>query len=187
MPFCLTCLWLSEVSMRCIILISLPLIYGIILSFADNPKDTKSRKLGEPVTFDWTKPIPVPSPLTVSVSVKGGPPAQDPDGFGVEGQGSHRVDPGEALAIRFQQDVVIDSVSLDTGLEGKVGGSFRMGNKSPKLIPAKNKDGVVRIKALGLLKRGEMLVLDPSAQSKKAQWGSWKLVGLTARAYPQEN
>jgi len=29
-----------------------------------------------------------------------------------------------------------------------------------------------------------MLVLDPSAQSKKAQWGSWKLVGLTARAYP---
>jgi hypothetical protein len=173
--------------MRCIILISLPLIFGIILLHGDNPKDTQSRELREPVTFDWTKPIPVPSPLTLSVSVKGGPPAQDPDGFGVEGQGSSRVDPGEALAIRFQQDVVIDSVSLDTGKDGKAGGFLRMGNKPSKLIPAKNKDGVVRIKALGLLKRGEMLVLDPSAQSKKAQWGSWKLVGLTARAYPQEN
>jgi hypothetical protein len=164
-----------------------PLIFGIILSAKNKTKDLKQQQLGESVTFDWTKPIPVPSPLTLSVSVKGGLPAQDSDGFGVVGQGSHRVDPGEALAIRFQQDVVIDSVSLDTGSEGKAGGSFRMGNKFSKLIPAKNKDGVVRIKALGLLKRGEMLVLDPSAKSKKDQWGSWKLVGLTARAYPQVN
>ena len=169
------------------LLSAISLIFSLTVKEVEASKSPTARVPGEAVSLDWTKPIPVPSPLTVSVSVKGGQPAQDPDGFGVKGQGSHRVDPGEALAIRFQQDVVIDSVSLDTGLEGKVGGSFRMGNKSPKLIPAKNKDGVVRIKALGLLKRGEMLVLDPSAQSKKAQWGSWKLVGLTARAYPQEN
>ena len=154
----------------------------------ERPSHTlKERTPGEAVSLDWTKPIPVPSPLTVSVSVKGGQPAQDPDGFGVKGQGSHRVDPGEALAIRFQQDVVIDSVSLDTGKDGKAGGFFRMGKKSPRHMPEKNQEGVIRIKALGLLKRGEMLLLDPSAQSKKAQWGSWKLVGLTARAYPQEN
>jgi len=87
-----------------------------------NPNRTQGRTPGESVSLDWTKPIPVPSPLTVSVSVKGGQPAQDPNGFGVQGKGSNRVDPGEALALRFQQDVMIDSIHLDAGKEGKIGG-----------------------------------------------------------------
>ena len=149
------------------------------------------RTPGESVSLDWTKPIPVPSPLTVSVSVKGGQPAQDPNGFGVQGKGSNRVDPGEALALRFQQDVMIDSIQLDAGKEGKIGGYLKIGNKTQNIIKTDGGDkgrgkSVVSLVGLGFLKRGEMLILDASPLSPKSPSGSWKLVGLTARPFPQE-
>ena len=157
----------------------------------NNPDSTTERTLGESVSLDWTKPIPVPSPLTVSVSVKGGQPAQDPNGFGVQGKGSNRVDPGEALALRFQQDVMIDSIQLDAGKKGKIGGCLKMGNKTQNILKTdKGKKGrgkrVVSLDGLGLLKRGDMLILDPSPSTSKSPSGSWKLIGLTARPYPQE-
>jgi hypothetical protein len=156
-----------------------------------NPNRTQGRTPSESVSLDWTKPIPVPSPLTVSVSVKGGQPAQDPNGFGVQGKGSNRVDPGEALALRFQQDVMIDSIQLDAGKEGKIGGYLKIGNKTQNIIKTDggNKGrakSVVSLDGLGFLKRGEMLILDPSPLSPKSPSGSWKLVGLTARPFPQE-
>ena len=156
-----------------------------------NPNRTQGRTPGESVSLDWTKPIPVPSPLTVSVSVKGGQPAQDPNGFGVQGKGSNRVDPGEALALRFQQDVMIDSIQLDAGKEGKIGGYLKIGNKTQNIIKTDGGDkgrgnSVVSLVGLGFLKRGEMLILDPSPLTPKSPSGSWKLVGLTARPFPQE-
>ena len=156
-----------------------------------NPNRTQGRTPGESVSLDWTKPIPVPSPLTVSVSVKGGQPAQDPNGFGVQGKGSNRVDPGEALALRFQQDVMIDSIQLDAGKEGKIGGYLKNGNKTQNIIKtdrgSKGRgNSVVSVDGLGFLKRGEMLILDPSPLTPKSPSGSWKLVGLTARPFPQE-
>ena len=156
-----------------------------------NPVSTTERIPGEAVSLDWTKPIPVPSPLTVSVSVKGGQPAQDPNGFGVQGKGSNRVDPGEALALRFQQDVMIDSIQLDAGKEGKIGGYLKIGNKTQNIIKtdrgSKGRgNSVVSLVGLGFLKRGDMLILDPSPLTPKSPSGSWKLVGLTARPFPQE-
>ena len=156
-----------------------------------NPNITQGRTPGESVSLDWTKPIPVPSPLTVSVSVKGGQPAQDPNGFGVQGKGSNRVDPGEALALRFQQDVMIDSIQLDAGKEGKIGGYLKIGNKTQNIIKtdrgSKGRgNSVVSLVGLGFLKRGDMLILDPSPLTPKSPSGSWKLVGLTARPFPQE-
>ena len=156
-----------------------------------NPNRTQGRTPSESVSLDWTKPIPVPSPLTVSVSVKGGQPAQDPNGFGVQGKGSNRVDPGEALALRFQQDVMIDSIQLDAGKEGKIGGYLKIGNKTQNIIKtdrgSKGRgNSVVSLVGLGFLKRGDMLILDPSPLTPKSPSGSWKLVGLTARPFPQE-
>jgi hypothetical protein len=156
-----------------------------------NPNSTQGRTPGESVSLDWTKPIPVPSPLTVSVSVKGGQPAQDPNGFGVQGKGSNRVDPGEALALRFQQDVMIDSIQLDAGKEGKIGGYLKIGNKTQNIIKtdrgSKGRgNSAVSLVGLGFLKRGDMLILDPSPLTPKSPSGSWKLVGLTARPFPQE-
>ena len=155
-----------------------------------NPNSTQGRTPGESVSLDWTKPIPVPSPLTVSVSVKGGQPAQDPNGFGVQGKGSNRVDPGEALALRFQQDVMIDSIQLDAGKKGKIGGYLKMGNKTQNIVKTdRGKKGreksVVSLDGIGLLKRGDMLILDPSSPTPKSPSGSWKLIGLTARPFPQ--
>lgn len=146
---------------------------------------------GEAVSLDWTKPIPVPSPLTVSVSVKGGEPAQDSDGFGVQGSGSNRVDPGEALALRFQQDVMVDTIRLDAGKEGKIGGYLKVGSKMQNIIKTDRsrkgrEKGVVSLVGLGLLKRGEMLILDPAPLTPNSVSGSWKLIGLTARPFPQE-
>ena len=148
------------------------------------------RTPGKAVSLDWTKPIPVPSPLTVSVSVKGGQPAQDPNGFGVQGKGSNRVDPGEALALRFQQDVMIDSIQLDAGKEGKIGGYLKIANKTQNIVKTDRgrkgtEKSVVSLNGLGLLKRGDMLILDPSPLTPKSPSGSWKLVGLKARPFPQ--
>ena len=148
------------------------------------------RTPGKAVSLDWTKPIPVPSPLTVSVSVKGGQPAQDPNGFGVQGKGSNRVDPGEALALRFQQDVMIDSIQLDAGKEGKIGGYLKIGNKTQNIVKTDRgrkgtEKSVVSLNGIGLLKRGDMLILDPSPLTPKSPSGSWKLIGLTARPFPQ--
>ena len=156
-----------------------------------NPDSTQGRTPGKSVSLDWTKPIPVPSPLTVSVSVKGGQPAQDSNGFGVQGKGSNRVDPGEALALRFQQDVMIDSIQLDAGKEGKIGGYLKIGNKTQNIVKTdrgrkSRENSVVSLDGIGLLKRGDMLILDPSPSTPKSPSGSWKLVGLTARPYPQE-
>ena len=148
------------------------------------------RTPGEAVSLDWTKPIPVPSPLTVSVSVKGGEPAQDTNGFGVQGKGSNRVDPGEALALRFQQDVMIDSIQLDAGKEGKIGGYLKIGNQTQNIVKTDignkgRKKRIVSLYELGLLKRGDMLILDPSPLTPKSPIGSWKLIGLTARPLRQ--
>jgi len=101
------------------------------------------------------------------------------------------VDPGEALALRFQQDVMIDSIQLDAGKEGKIGGCLKIGNKTQNIVKTDRgrKGGhksVVSLEGLGLLKRGDMLILDPSPSTPKSPSGSWKLVGLTARPYPQE-
>ena len=157
---------------------------------AESSNAPTERTPGKAVSLDWTKPIPVPSPLTVSVSVKGGQPTQDPNGFGVQGKGSNRVDPGEALALRFQQDVMIDSILLDAGKEGKIGGYLKIGNKTQNIVKTnksrENREkSVVSLEGLGLLKRGDMLILDPSPSTPKSPSGSWKLIGLTARPFPQ--
>ena len=167
----------------------------IQLCFPLAAKETKpsnaptERTPGAAVSLDWTKTIPVPSPLTVSVSVKGGQPAQDTNGFGVQGKGSNRVDPGEALALRFQQDVMIDSIQLDAGKEGKIGGYLKIGNKIQNIVKTDRgkkgrKKSIVSLDGLGFLKRGDMLLLDPSPSTPKSPSGSWKLIGLTACPFP---
>ena len=76
---------------------SFTLLSGSFLSFAEKSGKGVAHKLGESIKFDWTKPIPIPSPITLSVSVKGGGPAQDSGGFGVVGNNSNQVNSGEAL------------------------------------------------------------------------------------------
>ena len=136
--------------------------------------------------FDWRKPLPVPTPLTLFVSVKGGQAIRDGNGLGIDGHGSPQIEPGEALAIRFQSDVLIESIAISAGIGGSCGGSYRMGNRAPLAIyctdadkDAKDQTGI--ISDLGILKKGEMLVLDPKPHFGVESPGSWKLQSLVVR------
>ena len=88
------------------------------------------------------------------------------------------MDPGEAFAIRFETDVLIESISLKAGKQGSCGGSLRMGNRSALAIyctdadnDAKDQEGIVS--DLGILKKGEMLILDPSPHWGVETPGNW--------------
>jgi arylsulfatase A len=140
--------------------------------------------------FDWIKPLPVPAPLTFFVSVKGGDAVRGKMGLGIQGLGSARVDPGEAFAISFQSDILIESVGITAGNDGSCGGSLQMGNRSPLAIyctdadnDAKDQTGI--ISDLGILKKGEILILDPSPHFGVEPQGSWKLKSIAVRPFTQ--
>lgn len=142
------------------------------------------------IVFDWTKPMPIPAPLTLSISGKGGLPAQKPDGLGIEGKGSSRIDSGEGIALRFEQDVLIESIALKAG-DGSCGGSLIKGKNSPLAIycidadnDAKDQQGI--ISDLGIIKKGERLILDAGPHLGVEQRGSWKLQSLVVRPFAQD-
>ena len=82
------------------------------------------------VIFDWTQPIPSPAPMVMNLLAKGGKASMDSDGVGIPGSGSDRVDAGQGIALRFQQDVLIESIGLKAGKDGSRGGSLIMGKRS---------------------------------------------------------
>ena len=142
------------------------------------------------ITFDWTQPMPIPAPLTLSISGKGGLPTQKPDGLGIEGKGSSRIDSGEGIALRFEQDVLIESIALKAG-DGSCGGSVIKGKHSPLAIycmdadnDAKDQQGI--ISDLGIIKRGERLILDAGPHLGVEKPGSWKLQSLVVRPFAQD-
>lgn len=142
------------------------------------------------IVFDWTKPMPIPAPLTLSISGKGGLPTQKPDGLGIEGKESSRIDKGEGIALRFEQDVLIESIALKAG-DGSCGGSLVKGKNSPLAIycidadnDANDQKGI--ISDLGIIKKGERLILDAGPHLGVEQPGSWKLQSLVVRPFAQD-
>jgi len=142
------------------------------------------------IVFDWTKPMPIPAPLTLSISGKGGLPTQKPDGLGIEGKESSRIDKGEGIALRFEQDVLIESIALKAG-DGSCGGSLVKGKNSPLAIycidadnDAKDQQGI--ISDLGIIKKGDRLILDAGPHLGVEPSGSWKLQNLVVRPFAQD-
>ena len=143
------------------------------------------------IIFDWTKPIPSPSPMVMNLSTKGGKASIDPDGVGIPGLGSPKVDSGQGVTLCFQQDVLVESVGLKAGNDGTCGGSLRMGKRAPLAIYCTDKDNDAKdqqgiISDLGILKKGEKLILDASPHFGVESPGSWKLQSLVVRPLPQE-
>ena len=141
--------------------------------------------------FDWTKPIPSPAPKIMNLLAKGGKASMDPAGVGVQGSGSDRVEAGQSIALRFQQDVLIESIGLKAGKDGTCGGSLIMGKRAPLAIyctdrdnDAKDQQGIMS--DLGILKKGEMLILSASPHFGVEAPGSWKLQSLVVRPFAEQ-
>ena len=137
-------------------------------------------------TFDWTKPIPSPAPMIMNLLAKGGKASMNPDGVGIPGLGSDRVEDGQGIALRFQQDVLIESIGLKAGKDGTCGGSLIMGKRAPLAIYCTDKDNDAKdqqgiMSDLGILRKGETLRLEASPHLGVESAGSWKLQSLVVR------
>ena len=106
-------------------------------------------------------------------------------GLGLTGGKFKQVDAGEALHISFDRDVLVESVSIVAG-NGVCGGSVTVGDHAPLAIycidadnDAKEQQGI--LSDLGVLKRGQTLVLDSSPHLGVEPAGQWRLGRLVVR------
>jgi len=108
------------------------------------------------------------------------------NGFGVSSNRSLSVNGGEALFFRFDQDVLIESVSLVAGDDGSCGGYYAVGEHQPLAIycvdadnDAKDQQGI--LSDLGVLKRGQPLRLDTHPHLGVEAPGIWRVAGMSVR------
>jgi arylsulfatase A len=107
------------------------------------------------------------------------------NGLGLTG-GTHRqVDDGQALSIRFDRDVIVESAEIVAG-NGTCGGFYQMGRHEPLHIycvdgdnDAQDQSGI--LSDLGVLRGGQILRLDSSPHLGVDEPGSWRLAALTVR------
>ena len=104
---------------------------------------------------------------------------QSLQGLGIKGNESSRVDGNETLNVTFNQDVIVEKLALFAG-EGTCGGSYQMGQAVPvqlycidKALDMKNQ--TAELSDLGVLKKGDNLVLDASPYLGVEMAGSWTL------------
>lgn len=119
-------------------------------------------------------------------ALKGARFTSDAQGLGVGSGKSEDVDSSEALLIRFNRDVIVDSASLVAG-EGVCGGSYRVGDGAALSIycldadiDANDQSGV--LSDIGVLKAGDALRLDSRARFGTEAAGQWRLQSLAVRA-----
>ncbi|MDD9923033.1 MAG: sulfatase-like hydrolase/transferase, partial [Boseongicola sp.] len=108
-----------------------------------------------------------------------------PNGLGMDGSESLRIQGGNAVLISFDQPVIIEMVALTAG-EGQCGGYYQVGDDYPKPLYCTDADNASReqqgkISDLGLLHVGETLRLDSSPHLGVENTGSWVLNGLSVR------
>ena len=85
---------------------------------------------------------------------------------------------------------MIESIALKAG-DGSCGGSVIKGKHSPLAIYCMDADNDSNdqqgiISDLGIIKRGERLILDAGPHLGVEQPGSWKLQGLVVRPFAQD-
>jgi len=106
-------------------------------------------------------------------------------GLGLAGGGSPQFDDGEVLELQFDQDVIIESVTLIAGA-GACGGFYQMGDRAPAAIYCVDADGDTQdqsgiLSDLGVLKRGQRLRLDTHPHWGVETPGNWRVGAVTVR------
>jgi hypothetical protein len=107
-------------------------------------------------------------------------------GLSIDGDASVIQRDGNALQIRFDRDVLIESVTLEAGKGGRCGGSYRVGDAAPLAIytidgdiDSNDQSGI--LSDLGVLRAGKTLRLDSSPHFGSETPGAWHLRSLTIR------
>jgi arylsulfatase A len=115
----------------------------------------------------------------------------NPRGLGITGGTVKQVDDGEALHISFDRDVLIESASIVAG-NGVCGGSCTVGNHAPLAIycidadnDAKDQQGI--LSDLGVLKKGQQLILDSRPHLGVEAAGQWRLGRVVVRALEENH
>ena len=107
------------------------------------------------------------------------------NGLGLTGGTHLQVDDGQALSIRFDRDVIVESAEVVAG-NGTCGGFYRMGDYEPLHIYCVDGDNDTQdqsgiLSDLGVLRAGQILRLDSSPHLGVDEPGSWRLAALTVR------
>ena len=106
-------------------------------------------------------------------------------GLGVDSGRFGQVDDGEAILVRFDRDVLVESASIVAG-NGQCGGFYRVGDHAPLAIycvdadiDAQDQSGI--LSDIGILKQGQTLRLDSSPHYGVESPGQWRLSAITIR------
>lgn len=106
-------------------------------------------------------------------------------GLGLSGGVFKQVENGEALLIRFDRDVIVESAAIVAG-NGQCGGFYQVGDAAPLAIycvdadnDCKEQQGI--LSDIGILRAGETLRLDSRPHFGVEPAGQWRLGALTVR------
>ncbi len=124
--------------------------------------------------------------VIVEIEVSDGTPHANPRGLGVSAGKFKQVEGGETLTVRFDRDVLVQNLAIIAG-NGTCGGFYRVGNRAPLAIycldgdiDQKDQSGV--LSDIGVVRKGEALVLSSAPHYGSETPGQWRLQGLSIRA-----
>lgn len=126
------------------------------------------------------------SGIGMTISVSRGAPHFNPRGLGASAGAFKQVEGGETLTLTFDRDIVLEHLAIVAG-NGACGGFYRIGDDAPLAIycvdgdiDSKDQSGV--ISDLGVVKKGEPVVLDSSPHYGSEDPGQWRLRTVSVRA-----
>ncbi len=109
----------------------------------------------------------------------------NPRGLGISSGRFKQVDDGEAILIKFDRDVIVESAAIVAG-NGTCGGFYRVGSGAPLAIycidadiDSQDQSGI--LSDIGVVKAGQTLRLDSSPHHGVESPGQWRLGALTVR------
>lgn len=150
-------------------------------------------KLGKPVRFSLTGDGAVDSVqrqpgLEMTLKPSPGDLISNERGVGVSGGKFEQVESGETLTLTFDRDVVIQYAEVIAG-NGVCGGFYQVADKAPLAIYCvdgdiddKDQSGV--LSDIGVLKKGESLILSSAPHYGSETPGRWRLKSVSVRALP---
>jgi hypothetical protein len=127
--------------------------------------------------------------ISVEVSIAQADDAQgfhlNSRGLGITGGDFDQVDHGEAIVIRSNRDILVESLAIVAG-NGTCGGFYTVADHAPLAIycvdadiDEKDQSGI--LSDIGVLKAGEALTLSSSPHLGVETPGQWRLGGITIR------